>query len=44
MARMTGAQALAQMLQGYGVSHVFMVPAVLRRTLAEMEYRTESAA
>jgi acetolactate synthase-1/2/3 large subunit len=40
MARMTGAQALAEMLQGYGVSHVFMVPAVLRRTLAEMEYRT----
>src|SRR6266567_2715363 len=41
MARMTGAQALAEMLQGYGVSHVFMVPAVLRRTLAEMEHRTK---
>ncbi|HWZ72713.1 MAG TPA: thiamine pyrophosphate-binding protein [Casimicrobiaceae bacterium] len=41
MARMTGAQALAQMLQGYGVSHVFMVPAVLRRTFAEMERRTK---
>ncbi|HYV67343.1 MAG TPA: thiamine pyrophosphate-binding protein [Myxococcales bacterium] len=40
MARMTGAQALAEMLQGYGVTHVFMVPAVLRRTLAEMERRT----
>jgi acetolactate synthase-1/2/3 large subunit len=40
MARMTGAQALAEMLHGYGVSHVFMVPAVLRRTLAEMERRT----
>ena len=40
MARMTGARALAEMLQGYGVSHVFMVPAVLRRTLAEMERRT----
>jgi acetolactate synthase-1/2/3 large subunit len=40
MPRMTGAQALAQMLDGYGVSHVFMVPAVLRRTLAEMERRT----
>src|SRR6202048_1992083 len=40
MARMTGAQALAEMLQGYGVSHVFMVPAVLRRTFAEMERRT----
>src|SRR3979409_1528334 len=39
MAKMTGAQALADMLQGYGVSHVFMVPAVLRRTFAEMERR-----
>src|ERR1700676_1758921 len=41
MARMTGAQALAEMLQGYGVLHVFMVPAVLRRTFAEMERRTK---
>src|SRR2546427_11930017 len=40
MARMTGAQALAEMLQGYGVTHVFMVPAVLRRTFAEIERRT----
>jgi acetolactate synthase I/II/III large subunit len=40
MAKMTGAQVLAEMLQGYGVSHVFMVPAVLRRTFAEMERRT----
>ncbi len=40
MAKMSGAQVLAQMLQGYGVSHVFMVPAVLRRTFAEMERRT----
>src|SRR3954467_685064 len=40
MPRMTGAQALADMLQGYGVTHVFMVPAVLRRTFAEMERRT----
>jgi acetolactate synthase-1/2/3 large subunit len=31
---------LADMLKGYGVSHVFMVPAVLRRTFAEMERRT----
>jgi acetolactate synthase I/II/III large subunit len=38
--RMTGAQCLADMLDGYGVTHVFMVPAVLRRTLAEMERRT----
>jgi acetolactate synthase-1/2/3 large subunit len=28
------------MLAGYGVTHVFMVPAVLRRTFAEMERRT----
>jgi acetolactate synthase-1/2/3 large subunit len=40
MAKVTGAQALAEMLQGYGVSHVFMVPAVLRRTFAEMERHT----
>src|ERR1700694_6096902 len=40
MAKMTGAQVLAEMLRGYGVSHVFMVPAVLRRTFAEMERRT----
>ena len=31
------------MLAGYGVSHVFMVPAVLRRTFAEMERRTKIA-
>ncbi len=41
MAKMTGAQVLADMLQGYGVSHVFMVPAVLRKTFAEMESRTK---
>jgi acetolactate synthase I/II/III large subunit len=41
MAKMSGAQVLADMLQGYGVSHVFMVPAVLRRTFAEMERRTQ---
>ena len=34
---MTGARALAEMLHKYGVTHVFMVPAVLRRTLAELE-------
>src|SRR5438132_10406025 len=36
----TGARVLADMLAGYGVSHVFMVPAVLRRTMAELERRT----
>src|SRR4051812_47926698 len=40
---MTGAQCLADMLAGYGVSHVFMVPAVLRRSFAEMERRTQIA-
>ncbi len=40
MAKMSGAQVLAEMLGGYGVTHVFMVPAVLRRTFAEMERRT----
>ena len=40
MPKMTGAQCLADMLAGYGVSHVFMVPAVLRRTFAEIERRT----
>ena len=39
----SGAQCLAEMLAGYGVSHVFMVPAVLRRTFAEMERRTQIA-
>src|SRR5262249_3191129 len=38
--RITGAQCLADMLNGYGVTHVFMVPAVLRRALAEMERLT----
>jgi acetolactate synthase I/II/III large subunit len=39
MTKLSGAQVLAEMLQGYGVSHIFMVPAVLRRTLAEIERR-----
>jgi acetolactate synthase I/II/III large subunit len=38
-----GAEVLAEMLAGYGVTHVFMVPAVLRRTFAEMERRTTIA-
>ena len=38
--KMAGAECLAEMLKGYGVTHVFMVPAVLRRTFAEMERRT----
>ena len=38
-----GAEVIADMLEGYGVTHVFMVPAVLRRTFAEMERRTSIA-
>src|SRR2546430_4013598 len=39
--KMTGAQCLADMLKGYGVTHVFHVPAVLRTTYSEMEKRTD---
>jgi acetolactate synthase I/II/III large subunit len=39
--KMTGAACLADMLKGYGVTHVFHVPAVLRTTFAEMERRTD---
>jgi acetolactate synthase-1/2/3 large subunit len=39
----TGGEVLADMFAGYGVTHVFMVPAVLRRTFAEMERRTKIA-
>src|SRR4029077_6212983 len=41
MAKMTGAQVLADMLKGYGVTHVFHVPAVLRRSFVEMERHTD---
>ena len=40
MAQTTGAHVLAQMLDAYGTTHVFMVPAVLRRSMAEMERHT----
>lgn len=36
----TGAEALARMLDGYGVTHFFMVPAVLRLTMVELERHT----
>ena len=42
-AKRPGAEVIADMLKGYGVTHVFMVPAVLRRTFAEMERRTSIA-
>lgn len=38
-AQRTGATVIADLLAGYGVTHVFMVPAVLRRTFAELERR-----
>ena len=37
MANMTGAQYIAQTLKGYGVTHVFYIEAILRRSLVEME-------
>jgi acetolactate synthase-1/2/3 large subunit len=39
--RMSGAECLADMLKGYGVTHVFHVPAALRKTFAVMESRTD---
>jgi acetolactate synthase-1/2/3 large subunit len=39
--KMSGAECLADMLKGYGVTHVFHVPAVLRKTFAVMETRTD---
>jgi acetolactate synthase-1/2/3 large subunit len=40
---MAGAECLAEMLKAYGVTHLFMVPAVLRRTFAELERRSSIA-
>lgn len=40
MQKMTGARYIAEALDGYGVTHVFFVPAILRRTMAEMEAHT----
>ena len=37
MPKMTGAKYLADALKAYGVTHVFFVPAVLCRSLAEMD-------
>jgi len=37
MVMMSGAQYIARIFQGYGVSHVFFVPAVLHEGLMEME-------
>lgn len=35
--RMTGARFIAESIKGYGVTHVFFVEAILRRSLMEME-------
>ena len=37
MPKMTGARFLAETLREYGVTHVFFVPAIIRRALVEME-------
>src|SRR3954466_8858681 len=39
--KMLGAECMADMLEAYGVTHVFHVPAVLRKTFAVMETRPE---
>src|SRR5262245_33863058 len=39
--KMLGAECMADMLEAYGVTHVFHVPAVLRKTFAVMESRTK---
>jgi acetolactate synthase I/II/III large subunit len=38
--KISGAQCLAEMLRSYEVTHIFHVPAVLRKTMAEIERRT----
>ena len=40
MPKMSGARLFAEVMHGYGVTHVFHVPAVLRKTFAVMESRT----
>ena len=40
MTKQLGASVLADMLEAYGVTHVFFLPAVLRRMLREIERRT----
>ncbi len=37
MPKMTGARLFAQMMQGYGVTHIFFVPAFMLKAFAEME-------
>ena len=37
MQRMTGSRAFAEMMKGYGITHVFFVPTILLEALAEMD-------
>ncbi|MEI6469234.1 MAG: thiamine pyrophosphate-binding protein [Betaproteobacteria bacterium] len=37
MSKISGASIISRMLQGYGVTHVFYVPTILMRSLAEMD-------
>ncbi len=37
MPRMTGSRLFAEMLKGYGITHVFFVPTILMDALAEMD-------
>ncbi len=37
MPKMTGARLFAEMMQGYGVSHIFWVPSIMMKAFAEME-------
>jgi acetolactate synthase-1/2/3 large subunit len=39
--RLTGAQLIAELLEDYGVTHVFFVPTILNNSLYQMEQRTE---
>jgi len=41
MPKMKGYEAVTKMFDGYGVTHIFMVPAVLRRTMVELGEKTE---
>ena len=40
MPKQIGAAVLADMLEAYGVTHIFFLPAILRRMLREIERRT----
>jgi acetolactate synthase I/II/III large subunit len=37
---MTAARCLAETLEAYGVTHLFLVPAIATQTLAEVDQRT----